>query len=93
MLQLISFAIRDRLRIFIECMTAVCRRPPSAATAMSIASMASRTRATGMIGQGVLRECLLDPGVDEVLAVGRHATGQQHVARAFAHFLTREAPQ
>jgi uncharacterized protein YbjT (DUF2867 family) len=27
--------------------------------------------ATGMIGQGVLRECLLDPGVDTVLAVVR----------------------
>jgi len=27
--------------------------------------------ATGMVGQGVLRECLLDPGVQRVLAVGR----------------------
>ena len=27
--------------------------------------------ATGMVGQGVLRECLLDPGVDVVLSVGR----------------------
>ena len=34
--------------------------------------------ATGMIGQGVLRECLLDPEVERVLAVGRKATGQQH---------------
>ncbi len=34
--------------------------------------------ATGMVGQGVLRECLLDPTVDRVLAVGRNATGQQH---------------
>src|SRR4051812_10840095 len=34
--------------------------------------------ATGMIGQGVLRECLLDPDVERVLAVGRGATGQQH---------------
>ncbi|HKT60736.1 MAG TPA: hypothetical protein VJQ46_11855 [Gemmatimonadales bacterium] len=32
--------------------------------------------ATGMVGQGVLRECLLDPGVDRVLAVGRSATGK-----------------
>jgi uncharacterized protein YbjT (DUF2867 family) len=32
--------------------------------------------ATGMIGQGVLRECLLDPGVETVLAVGRRATGR-----------------
>ncbi len=34
--------------------------------------------ATGMIGQGVLRECLLDPRVSEVLTVGRKATGQRH---------------
>lgn len=34
--------------------------------------------ATGMVGQGVLRECLLDEGVQSVLAVGRHATGQTH---------------
>jgi uncharacterized protein YbjT (DUF2867 family) len=34
--------------------------------------------ATGMVGQGVLRECLLDPGVESVLAVGRSPTGQKH---------------
>jgi len=34
--------------------------------------------ATGMVGQGVLRECLLDPTVDDVLAVGRSVTGQAH---------------
>jgi uncharacterized protein YbjT (DUF2867 family) len=34
--------------------------------------------ATGMVGQGVLRECLLDEGVEQVLTVGRSATGQQH---------------
>jgi uncharacterized protein YbjT (DUF2867 family) len=34
--------------------------------------------ATGMVGQGVLRECLLDPEVERVLAVGRTATGQTH---------------
>lgn len=33
--------------------------------------------ATGMVGQGVLRECLLDPGVQRVLAVGRSSTGQR----------------
>ena len=33
--------------------------------------------ATGMVGGGVLRECLLDSGVDQVLTVGRKATGQQ----------------
>ena len=34
--------------------------------------------ATGMVGQGVLRECLLDPGVQLVKTVGRTATGVQH---------------
>ena len=33
--------------------------------------------ATGMVGQGVLRECLLAPDVEQVLTVGRSATGQQ----------------
>jgi uncharacterized protein YbjT (DUF2867 family) len=32
--------------------------------------------ATGMVGQGVLRECLLDASVESVLAVGRTPTGQ-----------------
>jgi uncharacterized protein YbjT (DUF2867 family) len=32
---------------------------------------------TGMVGQGVLRECLRDPEVTEVVAVVRSATGQQ----------------
>jgi uncharacterized protein YbjT (DUF2867 family) len=32
--------------------------------------------ATGMVGQGVLRECLLDPGIEEVLVIGRSSTGQ-----------------
>jgi hypothetical protein len=31
-----------------------------------------------MVGQGVLRECLLDDGVDSVLSVGRSAIGRQH---------------
>jgi len=34
--------------------------------------------ATGMVGQGVLRECLLDPGVEQVLAVGRSPVPQRH---------------
>jgi len=34
--------------------------------------------ATGMVGQGVLRECLLDPDVHVVQTVGRTATGVQH---------------
>jgi uncharacterized protein YbjT (DUF2867 family) len=34
--------------------------------------------ATGMVGQGALRECLLDPDVTEVLIVGRSTTGRKH---------------
>jgi uncharacterized protein YbjT (DUF2867 family) len=34
--------------------------------------------ATGMIGQGVLRECLLDPDVEIVVALLRGPTGKQH---------------
>jgi uncharacterized protein YbjT (DUF2867 family) len=34
--------------------------------------------ATGMVGQGCLRECLLDTGVENVLAVGRSPIGQRH---------------
>jgi uncharacterized protein YbjT (DUF2867 family) len=32
--------------------------------------------ASGMVGQGVLRECLLDPAVERVLAVGRRPLGR-----------------
>lgn len=31
-----------------------------------------------MVGQGILRECLSDPGVRAVVAVGRTASGQHH---------------
>jgi nucleoside-diphosphate-sugar epimerase len=31
--------------------------------------------ATGMVGQGVLRQCLLDPGVESILCIGRHPSG------------------
>jgi uncharacterized protein YbjT (DUF2867 family) len=31
--------------------------------------------ASGMVGKGVLRECLLDPGVEKVTAIGRSASG------------------
>lgn len=31
--------------------------------------------ATGMVGQGVLRECLVDARVERVLVVGRSPTG------------------
>jgi uncharacterized protein YbjT (DUF2867 family) len=34
--------------------------------------------ATGMVGQGVLRECLLDPDIDVVQTVGRSAAGVKH---------------
>ncbi|SEF66739.1 NAD(P)H-binding protein [Bosea lathyri] len=34
--------------------------------------------ATGMVGQGALRECLLDSAVGEVVAIGRSPSGQQH---------------
>ena len=34
--------------------------------------------ATGMVGQGVLRECLLDANVASVLAIGRSSSGQRH---------------
>lgn len=34
--------------------------------------------ATGMVGQGVLRECLIDPDAEFVLSIGRTATGKQH---------------
>ena len=34
--------------------------------------------ATGMVGQGVLRECLIDPDVSEVLSVGRTPAGRTH---------------
>lgn len=33
--------------------------------------------ATGMVGQGVLRECLVDPGVERVLSVARRPSGKQ----------------
>jgi uncharacterized protein YbjT (DUF2867 family) len=31
-----------------------------------------------MVGQGVLRECLLDPEVEKILSIGRGVTGQQN---------------
>ena len=34
--------------------------------------------ASGMVGQGVLRECLLDPEVENVLSIGRSSTGCTH---------------
>src|ERR1700690_1378701 len=52
--------------------------------------------ATGMVGQGVLRECLLDHEVERVLTVGRVPTGKQHsklreiVHKDFLDFSTSE---
>ncbi|MEV4320389.1 epimerase [Actinocrispum sp. NPDC049592] len=34
--------------------------------------------ASGMVGYGVLRECLVDPEVTQVLAVGRRPLGREH---------------
>ena len=36
------------------------------------------TGATGLVGQGVLRECLQDPGVAHVTALGRRSSGHAH---------------
>lgn len=34
--------------------------------------------ATGMVGQGILRECLLDPDVQQILSIVRTPSGQQN---------------
>jgi uncharacterized protein YbjT (DUF2867 family) len=34
--------------------------------------------ATGMVGEGVLIECLADPGVEKVLVIGRRSCGRTH---------------
>lgn len=53
--------------------------------------------ATGMVGQGVLRECLLDPEVSQVLSVARKPIGQTHeklrevACSDFTHFAPIEA--
>lgn len=31
--------------------------------------------ATGMVGKAVLRQCLIDPGVESVLSIGRKPSG------------------
>jgi uncharacterized protein YbjT (DUF2867 family) len=50
--------------------------------------------ATGMVGQGVLRECLLDPCVELVVSIGRSTTGVSHPRlREIVHAdLTNYAP-
>jgi uncharacterized protein YbjT (DUF2867 family) len=34
--------------------------------------------ATGMVGKSVLRQCLLDPGVESILSIGRRPSGISH---------------
>src|ERR1700721_2516175 len=34
--------------------------------------------ATGMVGKGVLRQCLADPDVESVLSIGRRPSGIAH---------------
>ena len=34
--------------------------------------------ATGMVGRGVLRQCLIDPEVESVLSIGRKPSGESH---------------
>jgi uncharacterized protein YbjT (DUF2867 family) len=47
---------------------------------------------SGMVGQGVLRECLIDPGVEAVLSVGRSPLGVTHpklreiIHKDFTHY-------
>lgn len=36
------------------------------------------TGATGLVGQGVLHECLRDSAITQVIALGRHASGLAH---------------
>jgi uncharacterized protein YbjT (DUF2867 family) len=53
---------------------------------------------SGMLGQAVLRECLLDPEVERVVSVVRRATGSQHpklreVVHADFHDFTSIAPE
>ena len=36
------------------------------------------TGANGLVGQGVLKACLGDPGVEQVVALGRHHNGTSH---------------
>ena len=50
--------------------------------------------ATGMVGQGVLRECLLDPEILHVLSIVRSPTGQQHPKlRELMPWLRKRFPQ
>lgn len=56
-------------------------KAPRIAPFSTIASRAMKVLlfgATGMVGQGVLRECLLDPDVEDVLSIVRAPSGTAH---------------
>src|SRR5262249_54035884 len=55
-----------------ESFAAICRRPHGDFSMKVIIF-----GATGMVGQGALRECLMDGEVERVLVVGRSPTGQR----------------
>ena len=48
------------------------------------------TGATGLAGQGVLRECLRASDVERVVALGRHATGVQRALDASFPWIDQE---
>ncbi len=49
--------------------------------------------ATGMVGQGALRECLLDPGVDAVLTVGTAEAEYRKITHDIPAAAARESAQ
>src|SRR6185436_11732043 len=60
-----------------SCQAGAAPHPPSPGTTYNTMKVVL-FGATGMIGQGVLRECLLDPEVTAVLSVARRTTGKTH---------------
>ncbi|HVZ73634.1 MAG TPA: NAD-dependent epimerase/dehydratase family protein [Polyangia bacterium] len=48
--------------------------------------------ASGMVGQGVLRECLLDPDVERVLVIGRRSLGRSAAVGDAAKLVERVVP-
>src|SRR6185436_12024726 len=52
--------------------------PAAAAISSFVGLRILLTGATGMIGQGVLRECLLDPDIERVVTLGRSTVGKTH---------------
>jgi hypothetical protein len=47
--------------------------------------------ATGMVGQGCLRECLIDPGVASVLSIGRGPSSPDMTPVSFVSASVRSA--